>query len=145
MTVLAPLKQRGIASWYGKKFHGQKTAIGETYDMFAMTAAHPTAPLPCFARVTHARSGRSVIVRINDRGPFHPGRVIDLSQAAAEKLGAKGLGIKQVALAPLTQGALCLDEPTPAPDEEKDGPTEAVATRPDTDDARPAPQGLTPR
>ncbi|MEQ1594014.1 MAG: septal ring lytic transglycosylase RlpA family protein [Casimicrobium sp.] len=87
MSVLAPLKQRGIASWYGKKFHGQKTAIGEIYDMFAMTAAHPTAPLPCFARVTHSRSGRTVIVRVNDRGPFHPGRIVDLSYAAAHRLG----------------------------------------------------------
>ncbi len=87
MTSLSPLRQRGIASWYGRKFHGQKTAIGEIYDMFAMTAAHPTAPLPSFARVTHAKSGRSVIVRINDRGPFHAGRIVDLSYAAASRLG----------------------------------------------------------
>ena len=87
MTSLSPLRQRGIASWYGRKFHGQKTAIGETYDMFAMTAAHPTAPLPSFARVTHAKSGRSVVVRINDRGPFHAGRIVDLSYAAASRLG----------------------------------------------------------
>ena len=87
MTSLGLLRQRGIASWYGRKFHGQKTAIGETYDMFAMTAAHPTAPLPSFARVTHAKSGRSVIVRINDRGPFHAGRIVDLSYAAASRLG----------------------------------------------------------
>ena len=113
--------------------------------MRALTAAHRTLPFGTRVCVRSLLTGRAVEVRINDRGPFHPGRVIDLSQAAAEKLGSKGLGIKQVALAPLTQGALCLDEPTPAPDEEKDGPTEAVATRPDTDDARPAPQGLTPR
>jgi len=87
LTVLAPLRQRGIASWYGRKFHGQKTAIGEVYDMFAMTAAHPTAPLPSYARVSNPRSGRSVIVRINDRGPFHPGRIVDLSYAAAHRLG----------------------------------------------------------
>ena len=87
MTSLGPLRQRGIASWYGRKFHGQKTAIGETYDMFAMTAAHPTAPLPSFARVTHTQSGRSVVVRINDRGPFHAGRIVDLSYAAASRLG----------------------------------------------------------
>jgi rare lipoprotein A len=102
MTVLAPLKQRGIASWYGKKFHGQKTAIGETYDMFAMTAAHPTAPLPSFARVTHARSGRSVIVRINDRGPFHPGRIVDLSYAAAHRLGIAQGGSGEVEFEILT-------------------------------------------
>lgn len=87
MTALATLRQRGIASWYGRKFHGQKTAIGETYDMFAMSAAHPTAPLPSFARITHAKSGRSVVVRINDRGPFHAGRIVDLSYAAASRLG----------------------------------------------------------
>ncbi|MBL8310256.1 MAG: septal ring lytic transglycosylase RlpA family protein [Burkholderiales bacterium] len=87
MTSLAPLRQRGAASWYGRKFHGQKTAIGEIYDMFAMTAAHPTAPLPSYARVSYARTGRSVIVRINDRGPFHAGRIVDLSYAAAHRLG----------------------------------------------------------
>lgn len=102
MTTLAPLKQRGIASWYGKKFHGQKTAIGETYDMFAMTAAHPTAPLPCFARVTHTRSGRSVIVRINDRGPFHAGRIVDLSYAAAHRLGIAQGGSGEVEFEILT-------------------------------------------
>lgn len=81
-----PFKQKGLASWYGRKFHGNKTANGETYDMYAMTAAHPTLPLPSYARVTHAHSDRSVIVRINDRGPFHSGRIIDLSYAAAAKL-----------------------------------------------------------
>jgi len=98
MTSVNPLRQRGIASWYGRKFHGQKTAIGETYDMFAMTAAHPTAPLPCFARVTHTKSGRSVIVRINDRGPFHPGRIVDLSYAAAHRLGIAQGGSGEVEL-----------------------------------------------
>jgi rare lipoprotein A len=84
---LRPLKQRGVASWYGRKFHGQKTANGEIYDMFAMTAAHPTLPLPSYARVTHVASGRSVVVRVNDRGPFLHDRVIDLSYTAAWKLG----------------------------------------------------------
>ena len=98
MTSLGALRQRGIASWYGRKFHGQKTAIGETYDMFAMTAAHPTAPLPSFARVTHAKSGRSVIVRINDRGPFHAGRIVDLSYAAASRLGIAQGGSGEVEL-----------------------------------------------
>lgn len=96
LTLLSPLKQRGVASWYGRKFHGQKTAIGETYDMFAMTAAHPTAPLPSYARVTHVRNGRSVIVRINDRGPFHPGRVVDLSYAAAHRIGVAQAGSGEV-------------------------------------------------
>ena len=98
MTVLAPLRQRGTASWYGRKFHGQKTAIGEIYDMFAMTAAHATAPLPCFARVTHVRSGKSVVVRINDRGPFHAGRIVDLSYAAAHRLGIAQGGSGEVEL-----------------------------------------------
>src|SRR5688500_19555043 len=68
-TMLRPYRERGVASWYGRKFHGQKTSIGEIYDMFAMTAAHPTLPLPSYARVTSAANGRSVVVRVNDRGP----------------------------------------------------------------------------
>ena len=87
LAKLQPFRQRGLASWYGKRFHGQKTASGETYDMYAMTAAHPTLPIPSYVRVTHVGNGRSVVVRVNDRGPFHPGRVIDLSYAAAFKLG----------------------------------------------------------
>lgn len=87
LARLEPFRQRGLASWYGKMFHGRRTASGETYDMFAMTAAHPTLPIPSYARVTHVGNNRSVVVRINDRGPFHPGRVIDLSYAAAAKLG----------------------------------------------------------
>jgi rare lipoprotein A len=84
---LRAVRQRGIGSWYGRKFHGQKTASGEVYDMYAMTAAHPTLPIPSYARVTNVASGRSVIVRVNDRGPFLHERVIDLSYAAAWKLG----------------------------------------------------------
>ena len=97
-TSLTTLRQRGIASWYGRKFQGQKTAIGEVYDMFAMTAAHPTAPLPSFARVTNARSGKTVIVRINDRGPFHAGRIVDLSYAAAHRIGIAQGGSGEVEL-----------------------------------------------
>ena len=85
-------KQRGIASWYGKKFQGQKTASGEPYDMFAMTAAHPTLPIPSYARVTNVKTGQWVVVRINDRGPFHSNRVIDLSYAAAARIGVAGPG-----------------------------------------------------
>lgn len=87
MTRLQPYKVRGIGSWYGKKFHGQKTSIGEPYDMFAMTAAHPTLAIPSYARVTNVATGKSVIVRITDRGPFHADRVIDLSFTAAYRLG----------------------------------------------------------
>jgi len=82
-----PLKQRGVGSWYGKKFHGQKTSSGELYDMYQMTAAHPTLPLPSYARVTNLKTGVQVIVRVNDRGPFRSDRIIDLSYTAALKLG----------------------------------------------------------
>src|SRR5207237_1516499 len=91
-------KQRGVASWYGRRFHGQKTASGELYDMYAMTAAHPTLPIPSYVRVTNLANGRSVVVRVNDRGPFHSSRVIDLSYAAAYKLGYIQAGSAQVEL-----------------------------------------------
>ena len=81
-----PLAQRGLASWYGRKFHGARTASGERFDMYAMTAAHPTLPIPSYARVRNAVNGREVVVRINDRGPFHSARIIDLSYTAALKL-----------------------------------------------------------
>ncbi|MGD8407833.1 MAG: septal ring lytic transglycosylase RlpA family protein [Thiohalophilus sp.] len=84
--------QRGMASWYGKKFHGHRTSNGETYDMYGMTAAHKTLPLPTYAEVTNLNNGRKIIVRINDRGPFHPDRIIDLSYAAARKLDMTGSG-----------------------------------------------------
>jgi len=87
-----PFKQRGIGSWYGKKFHGQKTSSGELYDMYKMTAAHPTLPIPSYARVTNLANGKQVIVRVNDRGPFHSKRIIDLSFTAALKLGYLGKG-----------------------------------------------------
>jgi rare lipoprotein A len=86
ITDERPYMQRGKGSWYGKKFHGQRTASGEIYDMFKMTAAHPTLPIPSYARVTNLRNGKQVIVRINDRGPFHASRIIDLSYTAALKL-----------------------------------------------------------
>ncbi len=93
-----PGKERGLASWYGRKFHGQKTASGEVYDMFAMTAAHKTLPIPSFVRVTNVKNGRSVVVRVNDRGPFHGNRIIDLSYAAAVRIGiaAAGSGLVEV-------------------------------------------------
>jgi rare lipoprotein A len=78
--------ERGVASWYGSDFHGGRTATGETYDMDAMTGAHPTLPLPAWVRVTNLQNGRSVVVRLNDRGPFRKNRIIDLSRAAAEEL-----------------------------------------------------------
>ena len=87
-----PRKERGLASWYGRKFHGQKTSSGEIYDMFAMTAAHKTLPIPSYARVTNVKTGKSVDVRVNDRGPFHSERIIDLSYAAAERIGIVNAG-----------------------------------------------------
>lgn len=94
----APYRQRGVGSWYGRKFHGQRTSNGEIYDMYAMTAAHPTLPLPSYALVTNLQNGRSVIVRVNDRGPFLHNRVMDLSYAAAYKLGymSSGSGMIEV-------------------------------------------------
>lgn len=91
-TDAQPFKQRGIGSWYGKKFHGQKTSSGERYDMYKMTAAHPTLPIPSYARVTNLVNNQQVIVRVNDRGPFHSSRIIDLSYTAALKLGYLGKG-----------------------------------------------------
>lgn len=87
LTSDAPLSENGLASWYGRKFHGLPTSSGEPYDMYAMTAAHRTMPIPSYARVRNPANGREVVVRINDRGPFAPGRVIDLSYTAALKLG----------------------------------------------------------
>ena len=87
MTSVQPFRQSGLASWYGKRYHGQKTSSGETYDMYAMTAAHPTLPIPSYVRVTNLANRKSVVVRINDRGPFKSERVIDLSYVAAYKLG----------------------------------------------------------
>lgn len=86
-TNYQPFNARGKASWYGKQFHGRKTSSGERYDMFAMTGAHPTLPIPSYAKVTNLKNGKMVIVRINDRGPFHKGRIMDLSYAAAHQLG----------------------------------------------------------
>lgn len=96
MTALVPYRQRGFASWYGRKFHGQKTASGEVYDMYSMTAAHPTLPLPSYVKVTNTRSGEQVIVRVNDRGPFLNDRLIDLSYSAAAKLGYVNAGSTEV-------------------------------------------------
>jgi len=103
-TSVRPYKARGIASWYGKKFHGQKTSIGEPYDMFAMTAAHPILAIPSYVRVTNLVNGKSVIVRVTDRGPFHAERVIDLSYTAAYKLGLVNGGSGQVEVEAILPG-----------------------------------------
>ncbi|WP_301101313.1 septal ring lytic transglycosylase RlpA family protein [Propionivibrio sp.] len=103
-TSLKPFRQRGIASWYGKKFHGQKTSIGDPYDMFSMTAAHPTLAIPSYVRVSNVSSGKSVIVRVTDRGPFHADRIIDLSYAAAYRLGYVNNGSTQVEIEAILPG-----------------------------------------
>ena len=90
--------EKGIASWYGKKFHGRRTSSGEVYDMYGMTAAHKTLPIPVFVEVTNHDNGRKATVKVNDRGPFHPGRVIDLSYAAATKLGVAATGTANVSI-----------------------------------------------
>jgi rare lipoprotein A len=102
MTTDAPFRQKGMASWYGKQFHGNRTASGEIYDMFAMTAAHPTLPIPSYVRVSNPRNGRSVIVRVNDRGPFRSDRIIDLSYGAATKLEIASAGTGEVEIERLT-------------------------------------------
>lgn len=95
-------QQKGIASWYGNKFHGQRTSSGEDYDMYAMTAAHKTLPIPVFVEVTNHDNGRKAVVKVNDRGPFHQGRIIDLSYAAATKLGVAQTGTANVSIRVVT-------------------------------------------
>ena len=109
-----PLVQRGLASWYGRQFHGSRTSIGEIYDMFAMTAAHPTMPLPSYAQVTNLRNGASVVVRVNDRGPFTDGRVIDLSYAAAMRLGIAASGTGEVEVRRITHREIATAPAAPA-------------------------------
>ena len=104
-TVLpdsAGFHQRGNASWYGTKFHGRRTSNGEIYNMYAMTAAHKTLPIPSYVKVTNLNNKRSVIVRVNDRGPFHSNRIIDLSYAAARKLGYAKAGVAPVIVEDVT-------------------------------------------
>jgi len=107
--------ERGIASWYGKKFHGHRTSSGETFDMYAMTAAHKTLPLPSYVSVTNLKNGRRVVVRVNDRGPFHPNRIIDLSYAAARKLGIAGHGTALVEVRALEPGRPAAQQATATP------------------------------
>ena len=129
MRSIAPFRQRGTGSWYGRRFNGQPTSSGELYDMYGMTAAHPTLPIPSYAKVTNVQNGRSVVVRINDRGPFLSERVIDLSYTAAAKLGYADRGSAQLEVELIqaedmpryarSSRASVLAARTPAPD---DGP-----------------------
>lgn len=123
-------KQVGIASWYGTKFHGRNTSNGEKYDMYAMTAAHKTLPIPCYVRVTRQDNGKSIVVRVNDRGPFIDGRIIDLSYAAATKLGMTKTGTAKVHIETIDVGRSRTKDirrtaPTPKP-------TTSVYTSPPT-------------
>ena len=103
-TRLKPYRATGVASWYGRRYNGQKTSSGETYDMYAMTAAHPTLPIPSYAKVTNLSNGKCVIVKINDRGPFRSDRLIDLSYTAAYKLGLLKNGSTKVEVRSILPG-----------------------------------------
>ncbi len=105
--------QQGIASWYGRKFHGRKTSNGEIFDMYAMTAAHKTLPLPTYLRVTNLENNRTIVVRVNDRGPFVKNRIIDLSYVAALKLGIQTKGTGFVKIAAISQTSEHPKKPTP--------------------------------
>jgi rare lipoprotein A len=125
-----PFVQRGVSSWYGKKFHGQKTSSGEIYDMYKMTAAHPTLPIPSYARITSIANGKQVVVRINDRGPFHSSRIVDVSYTAAVKLGLLQAGSHEVRLERLLPDGgtrLATARRNAEPEEPKQGVLQAAA------------------
>lgn len=128
----AGYRERGIASWYGTKFHGRRTSSGEPYDMYQMTAAHRSLPLPTFARITNLRNGRSVVVKINDRGPFHENRLIDLSYAAAARLGVlqRGTGLVEVAAIDPRGGEPEIREAARPPATQAPAPAAAAALAP---------------
>jgi len=113
LPTAAGYVERGVASWYGPGFHAAQTSTGEPYDMYAMTAAHKTLPLPCYARVTNLANGRSVVVRINDRGPFVSGRIIDLSYTAASRLDMLRAGTALVEVEVITPGSPAAVVPQP--------------------------------
>jgi rare lipoprotein A len=112
---LKPYRARGIASWYGRQFHGKPTSSGERYDMYAMTAAHTILPIPSYVRVTNLSNGRSVIVRVNDRGPFSRDRIIDLSYAAAHKLDFVNAGSVRVEVEAILPPSAAATREPPAP------------------------------
>lgn len=143
MITLESYRERGVASWYGRRYHGQKTASGEVYDMYTMTAAHTTLPLPSYARVTNIQSGKSVIVRINDRGPFHSDRLIDLSYTAAHKLGVLDGGSAWVEVESILPGTESIARITPASSNapvtvrEKSGPQLSRVEEKQNNEAKP--------
>lgn len=137
LTSVAPFRQEGVGSWYGRRFNGAATSSGEPYDMYGMTAAHPTLPIPSYARVTNLANGRSVVVRINDRGPFHSDRIIDLSYTAAWKLGYAEAGSARLEVDAIVPGAappVLAAAAAPAPAQPPPPPPELQPT--------PAPQVL---
>jgi rare lipoprotein A len=141
MTALRPYRARGIASWYGRRYHGKRTSSGEVYDMYGMTAAHTTLPIPSYARVTNVANGRSVIVRINDRGPFVDDRLIDLSYTAAHRLGvlAGGRALVEVeTIIPGAPDATAADSPLPAGGPPAAPPESASAPDPAIESPDPA-------
>jgi len=117
LTRSAGFTDKGKASWYGRKFHGRKTSSGEVYDMYGMTAAHKTLPIPCYVKVKNLDNQKEIIVRVNDRGPFYPGRIIDLSYAAAKKLGVYPTGTANVVIETIspTPPALLASRDIPKP------------------------------
>jgi len=127
-------RERGIASWYGKKFHGQRTSSGEVYDMYAMSAAHKTLPIPSYARVTNLSNGKSVIVRVNDRGPFVRGRLIDLSYVAASKLDIIASGHAEVEVVSMLPG-----RDAPAPQQVPDNTVQVQPLQPSLPPPSPLP------
>ena len=148
-TSVRPYSKIGVASWYGRRYHGRATASGEIYDMFKMTAAHPLLPIPSYARVTRITNGKSVVVRINDRGPFLHGRLIDLSYAAASRLGIAKQGSADVLVeAILVDGVGRVDEAdgvdevdVPVVPEVVPAPPASVTEIPDNTPPETAPKG----
>ena len=114
-TRLKPYRETGVASWYGRRYHGQKTSTGEVYDMYGMTAAHPTLPIPSYARITNLKNSKSVVVRVNDRGPFRSDRLIDLSYTAAYKLDVLAGGSTQVEVETIDPANYAAAKPAEAP------------------------------
>ncbi len=139
MASLQPYRARGIATWYGRRYHGKPTSSGEIYDMYAMTAAHTTLPIPSYARVTHLANGKSVVVRINDRGPFVEGRIIDLSYTAAHKLGVLAGGSAMVEVETIIPGSA---PPPPAAVARAEAEPAAPASPPVADAAPAAPAAI---
>lgn len=149
MTTLQPYKGRGIATWYGRRYHGKPTASGEIYDMYAMSAAHPTLPIPSYARVTNLANGKSVVVRVNDRGPFVDGRIIDLSYSAAHRIGVLAGGSAMVeveAIVPDASGSFAASAPrAPAPPAPKPEAIPVATAREPEPAAAPLPADPAPK